>query len=69
MTICQTHGERGMFVPATRIVVGLPMCDSCFAGLPVRPEVEMVGCDYYDHSGLKGSRLANNRDARGRHDL
>lgn len=66
VSLCGTHRERGLLVVATRRVGGFPMCEDCFNGIPVFKEVEMLGCDWADHSGLRGCKLTMSRSARPR---
>jgi DNA-binding CsgD family transcriptional regulator len=57
---CAPHRERGLSVPAQKTVAGTPMCEACFAGLPISDEVdELDDVDEVLETLLKTARAPN----------
>ena len=61
---CHTCHERGKRTPTQRLVVGLPMCDECFSGRPVRVGEEAVAYDRNMADYQRGSERIAQETAR-----
>ena len=62
---CQPHRERSLTVLAVKIVAGTPMCDACFAGLPVGALDELDEPDEFFEMLQQTARVRASRKAYG----